>query len=481
MKTYSDSAMDAGLASPEARSLFEQAVDAQRRDDLQRATGLYVRLLNMEPENPVLLANMAALERMRGRNHVARVLLSRSLAANPDHYGSLLNMGNLLRASGEPSLAVEYLQRAVRLQPEKSEGFLLLGLALRSMDAGREDEALRALATAEEHAPDTTRKRRARGEYARTLLSRGNFVQGAKALAESVAVDDGMRFGKLAPFRATSSGQDAFSGKRLVVVAREDSREILLFARYLPALAAAGATVTLACPSHLAPLLAGVNGVARVVTSSQVFDDDRAASASDGFLQLLELPHLLGEVPYGPYLVPPREHGLALRVPSWTEHLLGVCFAPFGRDGGSAADPASFAPLGAYPRTRVVCFSEESLAERAAHTFNGSIGIVVPAQLARAARVGMHLSALIGVDCALLHAAGAMGQTGWLSLTPSRPWYACGGDDASGHGMTRWYPSVGTITAPAERQAQAMRVLGDRLHQNLPTLAERVKGKQGQR
>jgi Flp pilus assembly protein TadD len=132
--------------SPEPKSiaaLFEAAVSSQvngRADDARRD---YARLLDLKPNHPETLNNLAMLEQQAGHAAEAEALLRRAMAAHPAYMPAFRTLGGLLAsqrryAEAEPiwssALALAPLDQAVRV-----------GLSRSLIDVGRLEDALTLL------------------------------------------------------------------------------------------------------------------------------------------------------------------------------------------------------------------------------------------------------------------------------------------------------------------------------------------------
>jgi tetratricopeptide (TPR) repeat protein len=120
----------------QAVDLFERAVKALGRKDLDRARELLDQLLESHADQRELVE--------RARAYRARC--DRSRPARPKTFEELLNFGVVLHNRGDFALAVRYFQQALEIHP-RSEGALYC-LAAAQARAGDVAAALKALRSA---------------------------------------------------------------------------------------------------------------------------------------------------------------------------------------------------------------------------------------------------------------------------------------------------------------------------------------------
>jgi hypothetical protein len=270
------------------------------------------------------------------------------------------------------------------------------------------------------------------------LLLIGDFAQGWPAYEwrRKLPGFDGRAFAEPA-----WSGED-IAEQRLLLHAEQGFGDTLQFARYAPLAAARGAHVTLAVQASLAPLLAGLPGVAVIADRDPLPPFDRHCS-------LLSLPRAfattLDTIPSSvPYIAAPPD-----RVTAWAPRLpqdgLRVGLAWSGhpantKDHERSIPFARLAPLLAVAGTRFVSLQKDV---RAADTdaFRHCGGIIdVGADVhdfADTAAVIANLDLVISVDTAVAHLAGAMGRPVWVLLprTPDFRWLI-------DRDTSPWYPSA---------------------------------------
>lgn len=214
-----------------------------------------------------------------------------------------------------------------------------------------------------------------------------------------------------------------FDGRDVLVRCYHGLGDALQFARFLPALAARAASVTVEAPAALHPLLATLDAPIKLVP----FDQARPLPPSDCDIEMGELAFALRCAPDAvavPYLRAPRP---AAALPSGT---IGVCHTvgPWDKDRSFAAD--LLAPLVA-GRAAVTLAAEPS-----------DLPVLNPQgcslDMAETASLVAGVSLVVTVDTMIAHLAGALGRPVWLLLKAEPDW--------------RWNPlSRGSLWYPTAR------------------------------
>jgi tetratricopeptide (TPR) repeat protein len=117
----------------QAVDLFERAVKALGRKDLERARDLFDALLEDHPDQQELVERARAYRAMCDRSR---------RPARPKTFEELLNYGVVLHNRGEFALAVRYLQQALEIHPRSESALYCLAAA-----QARAGDAVAALKT----------------------------------------------------------------------------------------------------------------------------------------------------------------------------------------------------------------------------------------------------------------------------------------------------------------------------------------------
>ncbi len=252
-------------------------------------------------------------------------------------------------------------------------------------------------------------------------------------------------------------------GKRVVALAEQGLGDAVMFARYIPMLAARGARVAVACNPTLRPFFARMPGVETVLAppaDQPLAQINMAALGFDAWVPLLSLAHWFGtdvatvprETPYWTANEP--------RVAHWRRQLAGM-----GRPGAAKvglvfqANPggASHAeksmtvgdlmPLFALDGIDIVNLQHGPTGRELA---KAAPGIVDPlpgeAPLDEYAAAIAATDLLISVDSMAAHCAGAMGHPTLMAVPHSSHW-AWGLDGET----TPWYPSLKMVRQATRR------------------------------
>ncbi len=132
--------------------LSDLAAQAFARKDWERARGYYLNILATEPDNPLTLANIGAVEQQAGRLKEAKNYLLRAVKINPALQQTWLALGLVCHEMGDSYLALSAFTRAVHEDPLDPKAHNYLAVVARSL--GWLDAAEAELQRAIELKPD---------------------------------------------------------------------------------------------------------------------------------------------------------------------------------------------------------------------------------------------------------------------------------------------------------------------------------------
>jgi tetratricopeptide (TPR) repeat protein len=413
--------------------------------DASGAVAMLKPLAKDVPEAAPILVNLGNALIAARRADDAIAPLKKATTLEPRDAATWYAYGRALQLAGRAAEAVEAYERTLRLDASHHEAQANRSAAL--MFVGRYDEADAAAQAVLQRVPDHAN---AHFNRAMALLARGAWAEGWREYEwrERTTLLEGMRRKWTQP----RWEGEPLAGRTILVHAEQGFGDTLQFVRWLVPLRATGARVILVAPSPLQSLLAG-SEVADVVLS---FTDP--VPAHDVQVALTALPHRLAlhstsAVMAGstPYLKVPAVMDAALA--AWSAELpgdrprIGLVWAG---SGTHVNDMHRSIPLGVFEpllkRTDVTWVSLQQ-GERAADlgklprrlTLQDPSALLTTFQ--RTGQLLRQLDAVITIDSAVAHLAGALGRRTWLLLPAvglDWRWAA----ESTGQ---RWYASVEAI------------------------------------
>jgi tetratricopeptide (TPR) repeat protein len=194
----------------------------------EEAIADYDTALTAAPGHPLALYNRGNALRKLGRDAEALADYERALAAAPNHVNALLNLGLTLAAMNRHQDAVARYRRLLALVPDHAEAHFSMGLALLTLGdyrAGLPEYEWRL------KRPDAPARKDLRGPQ--------------------------------------WTGATPLEGKTILLHAEQGLGDTVMFCRYAPLLARAGAQVVLEAQAELRALLAGLEGVTSIVARGE--------------------------------------------------------------------------------------------------------------------------------------------------------------------------------------------------------------------
>ncbi len=380
-----------------------------------------------------------------GKPEAARTHYENALRRNPRLVEAQTNLGNLCRDEGRFTDAIAHYRTALDVHPGVAEIWGNLGVALQ--ESGRLEEAIstyeHALSIAREDA-DIRRNR------AHALLAAGRYEEGWHELEWR------WRTAHMAPYRKRWRvpewrGQDP-RGKHILVHAEQGLGDAIQFCRYIPLLAEKGARVTIECADPLAPLLAILPGVVRMIRPGT------SIPPVDAHVSMMSLPgcfkttadSIPADVPYLEVPQKARRHWSG-RTRAWPEgRKIGIAWrgsAAHARDIVRSPGLAPFLALAKLPGVVLVSLQKEGGTEELAVT-PGADGIIDTAPLledfADTAALMSHLDVVVSCDTAPLHLAGALGVK-TVAVLPHVPEWRWGRAEEE----CPWYPGMTLVRQPS--------------------------------
>jgi ADP-heptose:LPS heptosyltransferase len=263
----------------------------------------------------------------------------------------------------------------------------------------------------------------------------------------------------IAPSRAAERHRllhpgDPVDRRRILVIIEQGLGDCIMFARYLPLLAARGARITLACSPPLRPLFERVAGIEVLLApppEQPLAKINLSLAEFDEWVPLLSLPYYFGTEFAS---VPPEIPYLSadpVRIAAWRERYdatgrrgtpkVGFVFQANPQSGSSADRSLSIADLA--PLLRIAEIDPVNLqggaaGRQLAAEYPDIIDETNPEiSLDEFAAAVAATDLVITVDTMAAHCAGALGHPAWIMVPYSPHW--CWG---VGRDLTPWYPTV---------------------------------------
>jgi tetratricopeptide (TPR) repeat protein len=404
----------------------------------QRALVSYDEGLRIEPDDPQLLNGRGVALLELHRQNEALECFDRVLASSADDLDGLGNRGNALLKLNRPEEAVAAYDRALRLAPKNAQLLANRAVALRRLD--RPHEALASAASAQ-----MNKSGFGHGRFVESVarLTLGDFGAGWRGYESRWQV------GWLASQRRDFGaplwlGNESLDGKTILLHAEQGIGDTLQFVRYAPLLAARGAKVIVEVQPQLKRLLSRLQGVAAVLARQEPLP------RYDFHTPLMSLPLACGtvletipaQIPY----IAPSEADIASFSKAWRDRppqrrpLVGLVWSgerSHDNDLNRSMRLETLEPLLDLPGVYFVSLQHEVREEDVA--LLRSRREVLPlgesfTDFADTAAAIASLDAVVAVDTAVAHLAGAMGKPlflllpfaadfRWLRERADSPWY----------------------------------------------------------
>ena len=363
----------------------------------------------------------------------------RALALDPGHALCAVNRSAALDALGRPEDALEGLDRALALNPNDAGALNNKATILKSL--GRIDEALAIYERALALAPDDAN---AQSNFAMTALLAGDFARGWPALEYRWAKTENAGKRPALPFAEWRG--EPLNGRTIVVYAEQGMGDIVQFGRYLPLLAALGATVSFLVAERMHRLL-------RAAFPSLALHGDvaRVRSLSCDFqCAMMSLPlHLGTRVDDIPAAVPYLEADPG-RVRRWRARIgadgfkIGIAWQGtpgVSVDAGRSIALEHFLPLAALPGVRLISLQKNEGSEQLRPgdpvEVPGPDFDAGPDAFLDTMAAMQSLDLIVTSDTAIAHVAGALARPVWVALKRVPDWrWMLGREDCP------WYPTM---------------------------------------
>jgi tetratricopeptide (TPR) repeat protein len=432
---------------------------ARKHDEALHAARQCVALA---PNHPEAHINLGIVHERADRLAPAEGAYRKAIEVDPNYGLAHRNLAALLDRTDRLEQSIESLERSLQLQTNDFEGWNnLSSLRRRARDLrGSLDAADMAL----QLRPGDPM---AHGSRGLALLALGDYEQGFTEYEWRWRCDNFTT--KPRDFdRAMWDGSSDPTGRTIFFHAEQGYGDTLQFVRYIPMLAARGATVWLESSIPLRPLLASVKGVAKIVPAGVRPPD------FDLHVPLLSLPKIfrttLQTVPAEvPYLSVDSQ-----RLDSWKQRIdaavngfkVGLVWAGNVKPDAARTCPLSnLAPLGQIEGVRLVSLQKRENPQGGESPPPGMSLLDVSDDLkdfADTAAAMMNLDLIITIDTAAAHLAGALARPTWTLLPWAGDWrWLEDREDSPWYPTMRLFrqPTKGDWTSVANRVAEELKKL----------------------
>ena len=399
----------------------------------ERALTSFDEGLRLSPDDAVLRNSRGVVLLELGRTRQALDDFESALAADPNYLDALGNRANTLFKLNRPVEALEIYDRVLKLQPQNAQLWTNRAIALRRLERPHEAlmSAQRALAAKPDFAP-------AGFVEGSVRLYLGDFAAGWQGYEWRWGGACGPHQRNLAAPRWL--GKASLDGKTILLHAEQGFGDTLQFVRYAPMLAERGARVILEVQPQLARLLSGLPGVAAVLPRKAPLPP------LDCHCPLASLPLALGTtletIPASvPYIAPPDDAAALWRARLPQERaLVGLAWSgerAHDNDLNRSMRFATLKPLLDTPDVQFVSLQHDVREEDTPLLRQYPQVLQIGQEFtdfADTAAAIAGLDAVIAVDTAVAHLAGAMGKPlfvllpfaadfRWLRERIDSPWY----------------------------------------------------------
>jgi tetratricopeptide (TPR) repeat protein len=421
-------------------------VALQEQGRLDEAVICHRQALRLKPEFIDAFNNLGVALQSQKKLDEALTLFEQALRLKPDDAETNSNLGNVLKEQGKLESAVAHYRKAVGLKPTYAVGHNNLGFALQ--EQGNFEEAMASYGQALGLQHDL-----AVAHWNRSLLRLmvGDFAEG---WAEYEWRWTQPSFTRRSFPQPLWEGSD-LCGRTILLHVEQGFGDVFQFIRYVKLLDERGGKAIVECHPQLVQILAGVNGIARLVPLGS------ALPPFDAYAPLVSLPRIfhttLTTVPAAvPYL-----HHDARLVRHWRRELkksevrcpvsdvkspssdighrtqdtghgfrIGIAWqgnTTYRADRQRSIPLAQFAPLGAVPGVKLISLQKGSGTEqlfdnRQLTADNYSSLDQAAGPFMDTAAIMQHLDLVVCSDSAVVHLAGAMGVPVWLPLPLVPDW-----------------------------------------------------------
>ncbi len=456
-------------APDDTEAWFNLGILSRDRGEYRVAEEYFVRVLELQPSNPLAPIELGLLCRRRGDLDAAADWYRRAIEANPssvnahfnlgnwardtdrfaeaeaeydivlhlqpDHYGALINSGYVYEQQVRYAEALRLYKKALSLHPHQSGTYVNIGNLLKEMnDLQGAIAAYQASLRLDPESPE------AHHSLALALLATGDDEPGWKEYEWRLRCSDtGGRIGVRVFPRPLWDG-NRLDGKTIYIYGEQGLGDNIQFVRFLPEVKRRGGRVIYGCYEHLLRLFEHFGAVDDLVDVNS-----GKLPPFDTYAALMSLPSILGLRAEDrgcdeAYLEPDAE-----RLPRWrwlreSRTLnVGLVWASSTNNRHARLKSIPFQDLAPILMLPDVTFYSLQITEPGQAPQAANIITLEPdiCTLEETAAIMANLDLVLTIDTSIAHLAGAMGKEVWTFLPFSPDWRW----PRSGE-TTTWYPSM---------------------------------------
>lgn len=421
----------------QALKLLGLTYQAQQKYPL--AEDIAVRLLKQQPDDAELYNNLALSCSSQGKLAEAKQHMKKAIELQPssNYYG---NLGLFYCHENDVVHGLECFEKALQLNESNVYAWMNMGSAY-----GRMQDIDRSVACLEKAVSIDPGNKQARVNLAYAYLLKGELKKGWQEYEHRYDTFEQLDyFKKLYPQHKKWIGQN-IQNKKIVVYGEQGIGDTIQFSRFLPELKKLGCEILLHIPEPLVGLFQDNPHLGHSDIKSVYKEDEY-----DYFCSMMSLPFLLkiDHIEDKPYLR--SSSPMNLDMYSFYKYKVGVVWAGNPRHPNDVERSCMLSNFSVLQLPYVKLFSLQKETSKRKYTFrsdvvdftqdcNMKLVDMSPSMgdFKDTASIVASLDAVVCVDTAVLHLAGAMGKP-VLGLIPYNPDWRWGVDKHN----TQWYGSV---------------------------------------
>jgi tetratricopeptide (TPR) repeat protein len=259
---------------------YNRGVTLYRLGRLAEAEESYQRAVAIKPDYAEAHSNLGVALKVLGRLAEAEESYRRAIAIKPDYAEAHSNLGVALKVLGRLAEAERSYRRAIAIKPDYAEAHSNLGVMFKELGrlAEAEESCRRAIVLQPDHAG-------AHWNLSLLQLLLGDFSGGWLRYEWRWQENELGTYKEKRDFpEPLWLGEEPLAGRTILLHAEQGLGDTLQFCRYAPLVNRLGATVILEAQPPLVSLLAGLEGVTRVIARGE------ALPAFDYHCPLMSLP-----------------------------------------------------------------------------------------------------------------------------------------------------------------------------------------------